>query len=190
MKKEKRMNLKAEIKLPWMYPKWRHTSEFSQFRQSRQGLKCDSLLLRIRTKIKDNISIKSSPDRLFYWPKSEGPPLWSSGQSSWLQNGNVLCFLWGTNWIYICYVEKGRPPLWSRGQSSWLRNGDVLCFRWGTNWNYVCYVEKGNHGSVWVWNLISDIKGGTQTQGVWEQGAEEDIWTTEEWGDGRIEKTA
>jgi hypothetical protein len=26
------------------------------------------------------------------------PPLWSSGQSSWLQNGDVLCFLWGTNW--------------------------------------------------------------------------------------------
>jgi hypothetical protein len=29
------------------------------------------------------------------------PPLWSSGQSSWLQNGDVLCFLWGTNWIYV-----------------------------------------------------------------------------------------
>jgi hypothetical protein len=26
---------------------------------------------------------------------------WSSGQSSWLHNGDVLCFLWGTNWIYI-----------------------------------------------------------------------------------------
>jgi hypothetical protein len=34
------------------------------------------------------------------------PPLWSSGQSSWLQNGEVLWFLWGTNWIYIGYVEK------------------------------------------------------------------------------------
>jgi hypothetical protein len=29
-----------------------------------------------------------------------------SGQSSWLHNGDVLCFLWGTNWIYICYVDK------------------------------------------------------------------------------------
>jgi hypothetical protein len=29
----------------------------------------------------------------------------SSGQSSWLHNGDVLCFLWCTNWIYICYVE-------------------------------------------------------------------------------------
>jgi hypothetical protein len=43
------------------------------------------------------------------------------GQSSWLQNGDVLCFLWDTNWIYICYVEESRPPLWSSGQSSWLQ---------------------------------------------------------------------
>jgi hypothetical protein len=49
------------------------------------------------------------------------PPLWSSGQSSWLQNGDVLWFLWGTNWIYICYVEKSRPSLWPSGQSSWLQ---------------------------------------------------------------------
>jgi hypothetical protein len=50
------------------------------------------------------------------------PPLCSSGQSSWLQNGDVLYFLWGTNWIYecICYVEESRPPLGSSGQSSWL----------------------------------------------------------------------
>jgi hypothetical protein len=63
-----------------------------------------------------------------------GPPLWSSGQSSWLQNGDirVLCSLWGTNWIYICYVEESRPPLWSSGQSSWLqiqRSGfDSRCY--------------------------------------------------------------
>jgi hypothetical protein len=49
------------------------------------------------------------------------PPLWSSGQSSWLQIGDVLCFLRGTNWIYIYYVEESRPPLWSSGQSSWLQ---------------------------------------------------------------------
>jgi hypothetical protein len=30
-------------------------------------------------------------------------------------------------------------------------------------------------GSVSVWNLVSDIKGKTQTEGVWEQDAEEDI---------------
>jgi hypothetical protein len=70
------------------------------------------------------------------------PPLWSSGQSSWLRNGDVLCFLLDTNWIYICYVEESRPPLWSSGQSSWLRNGDVLCFLRGTNWIYICYLEE------------------------------------------------
>jgi hypothetical protein len=44
--------------------------------------------------------------------------------------------------------------------------------------------------SVVLLNLVSDIKGGTQTEGVWEQGAEEDIWTEKGWGDGRMEKTA
>jgi hypothetical protein len=48
---------------------------------------------------------------------------WSSSQSSWLQSGHVLCFLWGTNGVYtsICYVEESRPPLWCNGQSSWLQ---------------------------------------------------------------------
>jgi hypothetical protein len=36
--------------------------------------------------------------------KGGGPPLWSCGQSSWLHNGDVLCFLWGANWVYMCYV--------------------------------------------------------------------------------------
>jgi hypothetical protein len=53
-------------------------------------------------------------------PMKKRPSLWSSGQSSWLHNGDVL-FLWGTNWIYICYVEENRPPLWSSGRSSWLQ---------------------------------------------------------------------
>jgi hypothetical protein len=48
------------------------------------------------------------------------PPLWSSGQNSWLHNADILCFLSGTNWIYICYVEESMP-LWSNGQSFWLQ---------------------------------------------------------------------
>jgi hypothetical protein len=72
------------------------------------------------------------------------PSLWSSGHSSWLHNGYVLCFLWGANWIYICYVrvEESWPPLWSSDHSSWLHNGDVLCFLWGRNWIYMCYIEE------------------------------------------------
>jgi hypothetical protein len=42
---------------------------------------------------------------------------------------------------------------------------------------------------VCVRNLDSDIKGRTQIKGVWEQGAEESIWTEEVWNDGRVEKT-
>jgi hypothetical protein len=41
-----------------------------------------------------------------------------------------------------------------------------------------------------MWNLASDIKGGTHTKGIWEQGAEENIWTEEGWGDRRLEETA
>jgi hypothetical protein len=55
----------------------------------------------------------------FNWPNlSNRSPLWASGQGSWQQNGDLLCFLWGTNWIDICYAEGSRPPLWSSGQSS------------------------------------------------------------------------
>jgi hypothetical protein len=72
----------------------------------------------------------------------KSPTLRSSGQCSWPRNGDVLCFLWGTNWIYICYVEESRPTLWSSCQSSWLHNGDVLRFLWDTNWIYICYVEE------------------------------------------------
>jgi hypothetical protein len=97
----------------------------------------------------------------FHATKHLGPPLWSSGQSSWLLNGDVLCFLWGTNWIYICYVEESRTPLWSRGQSSWLQNEDVLCFLWGTNWIYICYVEE-SRPPLWYsghssWLQIGDV---------------------------------
>jgi hypothetical protein len=57
-------------------------------------------------------------------------PLWSRGQSFWLQKGDILCFLWGTNWIYIYiyYVEENRPPLWPSGQNSWLHNEDFFFF--------------------------------------------------------------
>jgi hypothetical protein len=56
----------------------------------------------------------------------------------------MYCFLWSTNWIYICYVEESRLPLWPSGQSSWLQSGDVLCFLWGTSMNtiYICSVKE------------------------------------------------
>ena len=30
---------------------------------------------------------------------------------------------------------------------------------------------------VWVWNLVADIAGGKEAEGVWEHGVEENIWT-------------
>jgi hypothetical protein len=38
--------------------------------------------------------------------------------------------------------------------------------------------------------LVSGIKGGTGSEGVWKQAAEEDIETEERWSDGSVEKTA
>jgi hypothetical protein len=55
----------------------------------------------------------------------------------------MYCILWGTNWIYISYVEESRPPLWSSGQGSWLQNGDVL-FPVRNELIYICgLVVKG-----------------------------------------------
>jgi hypothetical protein len=48
-------------------------------------------------------------------------PLWSSGQSSLLENGDVWSFLLVTNRIYMCYVEESRPALWSSAESTWLQ---------------------------------------------------------------------
>jgi hypothetical protein len=38
--------------------------------------------------------------------------------------------------------------------------------------------------------LSDAVKKKEKTEGVWEQGAEENIWTEERWSDGRLEKTA
>jgi hypothetical protein len=95
-----------------------------------------------------------------------GPPLWSSDQRSWLKNGDILGFLWGTNWIYICCVEESRPPLWSSGQSSWVQNGDVLCFLWGTNWIYICYVEE-SRPPLWSGGQSSWVQNGDVLCFLW-----------------------
>jgi hypothetical protein len=42
-----------------------------------------------------------------------------------------------------------------------------------------CFITSLFH--VVMWNLVSEIKGGTQTKGVWEQNAEENILTEEGW---------
>jgi hypothetical protein len=46
----------------------------------------------------------------FYLYTLYGPPLLTGYRTE------KYCFLWCTNWIYICYVEESRPPLWSSSQ--------------------------------------------------------------------------
>jgi hypothetical protein len=41
-----------------------------------------------------------------------------------------------------------------------------------------------------MWNLVPDIKREINAEGVWEQGAEKNIWTKEKWTEGRVEKIA
>ena len=43
---------------------------------------------------------------------------------------------------------------------------------------------------VWVWNLVVDIAGGNEAEGVREHGVEENIWTEEGWGNGGMEEIA
>jgi len=43
---------------------------------------------------------------------------------------------------------------------------------------------------VWMWNLVADIAGGKEVEGVWEHGVEENIWTLEGRGNGGMEETA
>jgi hypothetical protein len=49
------------------------------------------------------------------------------------------------------------------------------------DYNLIC-------GSVWPWNLVSDINAGVQTEGIWEQGAEQNIWGETGWSDRRAEE--
>ena len=35
----------------------------------------------------------------------------------------------------------------------------------------------GNKYHFWVWNLVADIEGGKEAEGVWEYGVQENIWT-------------
>jgi len=41
-----------------------------------------------------------------------------------------------------------------------------------------------------VWNLVADIAGGKEAEGVWEYGVEENIWTEEGQGNGGMEEIA
>jgi hypothetical protein len=79
-----------------------------------------------------------------------GQPLWYSGQSPWLENGDVFCFLWGTNWIYLCYIEESRPPcknfIFVLHTHCWRVKYWKSTFSWGRK--FVYYDSKKNHGCL------------------------------------------
>ena len=39
---------------------------------------------------------------------------------------------------------------------------------------YFCVISTS---FIWVWNLVADIEGGKEAEGIWEYGVEENIWT-------------
>jgi hypothetical protein len=41
---------------------------------------------------------------------------------------------------------------------------------------------------MWMRNFVSDIKGQTDISGIWEKGAEGNIWTEKGWSNRRLEK--
>jgi hypothetical protein len=76
-------------------------------------------------------------------------------------------------WHYTCISPQAQGQFW---RELGCQKGKCALNFWATllpvficllaGWMVAC-------GSVWVWSLVSDIKGGIQSESVWEQGAEE-----------------
>ena len=49
---------------------------------------------------------------------------------------------------------------------------------------YLFYVSVSGNCAIWLWNMVSYIKGGMQAKGIWKQDPEVNIWAQEgrEWG--------
>ena len=53
-------------------------------------------------------------------------------------------------------------------------------------------IKKNNNiasCAVWLWNMVSYIKGGIQAKGIWKQDPEASIWTHNDW-EGGVEKVS
>jgi hypothetical protein len=95
-----------------------------------------------------------------YFPKQHQP--------AGLCSGDVMCFLWGTNWIYIycilptqcIYVFRMIPTINSdyfpkQHQPAGLCSGDVMCFPWGANWIFIYCILPTQ--CVYVFRMIPTI---------------------------------
>jgi hypothetical protein len=76
--------------------------------------------------------------------------------------------------------RKYPHPLWAQ----------LASYPIGTRVDFPGDKADGGVKQIPIIKYRDSIKGGTWAVSVWEQGAEEDIWTEEGWGDGRMEKTA
>ena len=73
----------------------------------------------------------------------------------------------------------------SFGAKSYVLQSAIQKFK---DWDIQNYNFPG--GFVWVWNLVVDIEGRKEAEGVWEYGVEENNWIEEERGNGRMEEIA
>jgi hypothetical protein len=92
---------------------------------------------------------------------------------------------WVYNFIPWCFITEerdrilGQTPTGSRTDwTSWQKGNNTWpVILWPLYWMRYVHLIILLLFLVCVWNIISDIKGRAQTEGVWEQGAEENIWT-------------
>ena len=73
--------------------------------------------------------------------------------------------------------ESWLPCLLDRSVGLVLLQLNPVNFLTRNNFNIRVSINHFAGRFVWVWNLVADIKGGNEAEGVWEYGVEENIWT-------------
>ena len=107
---------------------------------------------------------------------------------------------------HILVIKRGRLVSESQKKKSWW-------LKW-TSWSLGRNLRKRQKGCIFkilwrcgiLWNIyrtiilpvvlygcgtwVADSAGGKEAEGVWENGAEENIWTQEGWGNGVLDEIA
>jgi hypothetical protein len=92
--------------------------------------------------------------------------------TNFVDNDILLIYLVSQNWKVVTSKMK-----WAWLEGKYYSKLDI----------FHCSVKCGKYGSE-TWSLT--LREEPQTEGVWEQGDEENIWSEERWSDGWLEKTA
>jgi hypothetical protein len=120
----------------------------------------------------------------FFYNDASFCNLWAVTRMIDYQDAKVDALNAGWNVIW-----HGRMPFTIVGALALgVRRCELIC--WGSRHTYRFHnaMLKYYVMLVCLWNSASHIKGGTWIEGVWQQGAEENIWTEERWGDGSLGK--